>query len=522
MEKIKAVGYTRYSSSNQSELSTVAQKRFITAYCVQHNIELIRFYVDEERTGKNFDREGIQELLKDAKNGADFSAVICHKLDRFSRNVADTSHYIEELEKNNIALISVSENLDNTPSGIMLRNIMASFNEYYVRNLSLETKKGLREVALKCEFTGGIPPLGFDVLDKKLVINENEAKIVRTIFEMYSKGSGYNQVCKRLNSLGFKTKKGKAFGKNSIYSILRNEKYMGVYTYNKYSPRSFSSSSRNSHRKNKEEDIIRIKDGCPAIVSEELWNKCNHILNAGKQYGLNAKNKYLLTGKVFCRNCGCSCHGNHRNPRGDRKEYNTYRCGKKDIKCNTKEINAKALEDWVMQEIFNTFFSDDNIIEQIYNEVNQKLTDKLNNDIIYTQSKKQLASIKEVQQNLIEAIEQIGFSEIMSAKISQNEKMMKDLQEIIDTHDKMMKKSKISIDKIKAEINNLKQNIINPKSFEQLKYLISKIVDRIEIDNTTITMTYKLFLNDESDIAYIGNETIERETLINHTVDLGA
>lgn len=512
MEKLKAVGYTRYSSSLQNEMSTVAQKRFISAYCAHNNIELVRFYVDEERTGKNINREGFQSLLNDIRNGADFSAVICHKLDRFSRNVADTSKYIDEFASHNIELISVSENLNNTPSGVMFRNVLASFNEYYVRNLALEVKKGLREVALKCEWTGGTPPLGYDVVDKKLVINPDEAKAVSLIFEMFSQGCGYQKICKQLNLLGFKTKKGVKFGKSSIYGILHNEKYKGEFVYNKTSPRKFNC-TRNSHRKNDENDIIRIKGGCPAIVDEELWNKCNKVFTTTKQYGKNAKNNYLLTGLVYCAECGCKFHGNHRNQRNDKNSYLTYRCSNKDVKCHSKEIRAEKLEKWVLNEIFESLLFNKDIVHQIHNEINKKVNLALENNNSYLQNKKQLCNLKDVQNNLIEALIQIGTNEALSAKIKENELKISKLQNLIKEQEIITQKNSISVSKVEYEIDKIRKAFVNPKCFEQLKLLISQIVDTIEVGNDKITMTYKIDIKD-CDTSYTSESYIDRGTLI--------
>jgi len=91
--------------------------------------------------------------------------------------------------------------------------------------------KGMMETAIQCKHTGGIPPLGYDIdpISKKLVINEYEAETVRLIYEMYSGGHGYSDILDMLHELGRKTKIGNDFQKNSLYSILSNPKYQGMY-----------------------------------------------------------------------------------------------------------------------------------------------------------------------------------------------------------------------------------------------------------------------------------------------------
>ena len=150
-----------------------------------------------------------------------------------------------------IELISVTERLESTPEGKLMLIIIAGMNEFYSDNLSQEVMKGLKENAYQCKFTGGTPPLGYkvDPESRKLVIDENEAMIVRLIFQRYASGYGYNSIINELTSLGYHTKSGKLFGKNSLYELLRNEKYIGVYTYNRAAKR----------KKTEQETTIPIK-----------------------------------------------------------------------------------------------------------------------------------------------------------------------------------------------------------------------------------------------------------------------
>jgi len=106
--------------------------------------------------------------------------------------------------------------------------------EYYSANLSREVMKGMKETAYKCKHNEGIPPLGYDVLpDKSYGINNYEANIVRTIFELYFAGKGYEKIIDYLNQQGYKTKIGREFGKSSIHELLINEKYKGTYVFNR-------------------------------------------------------------------------------------------------------------------------------------------------------------------------------------------------------------------------------------------------------------------------------------------------
>lgn len=220
-------------------------------------------------------------------------------------------------------VIIVNERFDNSPSGKMMYHLLSSINQFYNDNLALEVMKGMKENAYQCKWSGGIPPLGYDVNeDKKLVINEEEAKIVRLIFQMSADGYGYGETIDRLNIFGYKTKKGNPFGKNSLYDLIRNERYKGTFIFNKRS-KADRNNKRNNHKYKPDDEIIRIENGCPAIVSENLWNRANAVKKATRCSYTNAKNPYLLTGLLYCSQCGAKLHGNSRTD----KNGNTSRTG---------------------------------------------------------------------------------------------------------------------------------------------------------------------------------------------------
>lgn len=191
----KAVAYTRFSSDLQREESIDAQVRAIRQFAEQNGYALQKVYADRGISGTTDNRPQFQQMIDDAK-AEKFDAVIVHKLDRFSRNRADSAIYRQVLSKHGIKLISVLENFNDSPESIMLQSVIEGYNEYYSKNLRREVMKGLKENALSCRHTGGTPCLGYDV-DKttmKLVINEYEAGAVRLIFQMYLEGNGYTAI----------------------------------------------------------------------------------------------------------------------------------------------------------------------------------------------------------------------------------------------------------------------------------------------------------------------------------------
>ena len=123
----------------------------------------------------------------------EFAYVIVHKLDRFSRDRYDSVTQKRKLKQNGVTLLSVTENINDSPESIMMESVLEGMAEYYSKNLAREVMKGQKETAYQCKHCGGKPPLGYDV-DKeiqKYIINEKEAVTIRTIFQMYLEGNGF-------------------------------------------------------------------------------------------------------------------------------------------------------------------------------------------------------------------------------------------------------------------------------------------------------------------------------------------
>jgi len=212
-----------------------AQLRAIRDYAERNNIVIIAEYIDRAQSATSDQRPEFQRMIKDSADDR-FTVAIVHKLDRFSRDRYDSMFYKRALKRNGASLLSVTENLDDSPESIVLESVLEGMAEYYSKNLAREVEKGKRESALKCQHVGGTPPLGYDIgEDKRYVINKREAEAVRLIFRWVRDGRSYNDTISELNRCGYRSKLGRPFGKNTLYSILKNEKYYGLYIYNRLS-----------------------------------------------------------------------------------------------------------------------------------------------------------------------------------------------------------------------------------------------------------------------------------------------
>ena len=376
----RAIAYARFSSDLQREESIDAQLRAIRQYCDANNFVLLATYADKGISGTSDKRPEFQKMISAATKG-DVDAVIVHKLDRFARNRYDSAFYKNILKKNNVKLISVLENLQDSPESVILESVIEGMNEYYSLNLSREVRKGLQENALECKVTGGPPALGYSVdrATQKYVINEYEAEAVRVIFRMYLEGYSYTEIIDVLNNKGYRTRRGIPFAKNSLYAILRNERYTGVYIYVKDSTKN-SKGKYVRHGEYDPDAVIRIPGGIPAIISEDDFHRVQAKMKERqhKAAKFSAKQEYLLSGKIYCGECGSPYAGNSRKPRADHPLYVSYRCtrrNQRNTQCTNSEINRDKLERLVLERLSGVLFNPD-VIPRLVEQYNEYIAEK--------------------------------------------------------------------------------------------------------------------------------------------------
>ena len=355
-EMTKCVSYLRYSSAKQGALSFAYQRKAILKYCSERNLQPLKEFSDAGYSGRNTNRPGFQELIAEAKANPEWKMVLVYDLSRFSRNEEEASQYKALIRNLDIAVISVTEPCtEDDPGGVMeaLLDKRNSQKSLQIGNASYEALKILSE---NCKHCGGKPPLGYDV-DKKtglLVVNEDEAQVVKTIFKMYDTGFSYSKIATYLNSIGTRTKVGNRFTKNSFHEILCQTKYIGTYSWNKH-PGCGSSVGENST-----EAQTIVENGCPAIISRELFDSVQRRMVANSRGNCDSKNQkhYMLSGLriLKCGCCGRYMVGKSYTSKG--YKYVKYSCP--DRKCANKPINTKEIDRCVANILlFNYFIKQD-------------------------------------------------------------------------------------------------------------------------------------------------------------------
>ncbi len=495
---LRVVLYARFSSDLQRYESIDAQIRAMKKYCEQNRMIIVDTYVDEAKSATNDKRPSFQRMIEDSKNHY-FDGIIVHKLDRFARNRYDSAMYKRTLRLNGVRVFSVLENLDDSPESIMLESLLEGMNEYYSKNLAREVMKGLRENALQCRHTGGTPPLGYYVNeDKKLSIDEKEADAVRLIFDRFAHGYSYDDIISELNHKGYYTKCGNLFKRNSLYSILTNEKYSGVYVFNKSSSKN-AFGKRNTHLYKDDESIIRVPNGCPQIVDTEIFNKVQERISENKSltgYYI-AKHKYTFTGLIFCGYCGRRLHGNRKYSGRNKSLLVTYRCPTHKDQCISKEINRYYLEDFVLEKIKEYFFYKSQV-KNMYHKINKYIEKKsviLQDEI--AKLTQQLLSVNEARANIATAIEKGIYVEDIFNRLEELNTKKETLQAEIAKRTRMSN-IEFTDDDIERTLNQCKKLLrqpTNPENREFIKSVVTKIV--IYRDEVLIVLNTGLSVNDD-------------------------
>lgn len=343
-EYFPVVIYARYSSQVQREESIEGQLRECRAFAERNGWTVVGEYIDRALSGKTDKRDDFQRMIKDSEKGH-FRGALMYTLDRFARNRYDSAMYKARLKKNGVRVFYAKQSIPDGPEGIILESVLEGYAEYYSENLSRNVRRGMMENALQGKSNGG-KVLGLVTnSEKRYEIESAGAKAVQEIFNLYDSGTSEAQVVQYCNDKGYRTARGKPFTKNSLRSILRDKKYIGIYEYG---------------------DVV-IEDAIPKIIDpEQFWRVDARLKrNYHSRARAKAKEDYLLTTKVFCGHCGAPMIGESGTSRHG-TTYHYYKCGcrKRDAStCHKKTEKKDWLEAFVVKHIVEKALTDENIEE---------------------------------------------------------------------------------------------------------------------------------------------------------------
>lgn len=285
---LRCCGYYRVSTGRQAEsdLSIPDQKKQIAAFCVSKGWSLANGYVEPGATATDDNRPEFQKMIERATDGdRPFDVILVHSYSRFFRDAFGLELYIRRLAKAGVRLVSITQELGDDPAQIMMRQVIALFDEYQSREIGKHVSRSVNENARQGFYNGSPVPLGYKTKDvekrgarikKKLIVDPVESETVLLIYQLYLGGEGNSgplgikEIAKRLNAGGHRTRRGGRFGVGGVHTILTSKTYVGQATFNRRNSKTGALKAESEH----------IAVEVPAIVEQVMFDAVQSKLKA--------------------------------------------------------------------------------------------------------------------------------------------------------------------------------------------------------------------------------------------------
>lgn len=334
---MNAAIYIRVSTEEQVKegYSISAQTQRLKAYCISQEWSVAGMYIDEGISAKNMKRPRLQAMMDDIKAGK-IDCVLVYRLDRLTRSVLDLHKLLETFDKYNCKFKSATEVFDTTTAmGRFFITIVGAMASWERENMGERISMGFQEKVRQGKYAHNIRPFGYnlDLDEGVLSINEEEAKIVKLIYDLYLKGLGANRICRHLNEKGIHTKGGNAWNDKPLMEILKNPIYIGTIRWNKDS-----------------DNVMMVEDSAPPIIDKSVFDEVQRTINQRKTMSpKQVSSDYLFSGVIKCPVCGTNMTGYpvyYKDSKGNRTTYRNYRCAKKKTgQCEgSKTVSERTLE----------------------------------------------------------------------------------------------------------------------------------------------------------------------------------
>ena len=487
-----AVIYARFSSNNQQEISITGQLDRCLEHCERYRLRVKAIYVDMAQSARFDNRVAFQKLnadvLEEFYNGC---RLLVYSNSRFARNRSDSVFYRDFYGRFGIEFDSVTEICPRGKDGTFITSIREVMDQYYSEDLAQNVTRGLLQRAQMCQYTGGMVTYGYKVnpLTKQYEICESEAENVRMVFKMYVAKQGYTEILQELDKRGAVCRSGKPFNKNAIGDMVSNEKYAGIYTYNKRTGKN-AIGERNSHSYKDDSEVIRIPGGVPAIVDEHTFKQAQKRKEENKKGTRSRREKenYLLTGLIVCGERGHAFTSNRKFSGRNKKKYLTYRCTNhnKGSKCTCKEVNRDYLEAFVLDTILEQVVSDnrrDELVEEFRNQQGNAVKEHADKQI---RLKQEIAAIESKNEGILSVIESGKALPILIDRLERN---TKDIERIKADLEVLLAHPPQDVDAEKfAKLVEDTRKAIAARNYHELKRFVSLYVSKIIVRNDDISV----------------------------------
>ena len=363
IDRIRVAAYCRVSTDDDEQLGSFESQKLYYEQKIASNKDWVNagIFADEAVTGTKTDkRSGFQDMIAHCHNG-EIDMILTKSISRFARNTVDTLNYVRMLRDRNIAIFFEKENINTLDmNGELLLTIMSSLAQQEVESLSQNVKMGLQMKMKRGELIGFNGCYGYDyhTEDKSITVNEEEAEIVRMIYDMYLEGYGTTTIAKRLMELGIKNKKGEvSWHTHGVMGMIKNEKYKGdillgkTFTTDPISKRRLANMG--------EENQYYLRDHHEPIVSREIWDKAEEIRmkrSRNKVVETTGNRERYTRQYSFSSMCECAYCGHKltRRTRHSRSDYEkpVWQCMNATKNGIANCPNCKAVDEAILEGAF--------------------------------------------------------------------------------------------------------------------------------------------------------------------------
>ena len=486
----RCVIYARYSCERQTEQSIEGQLVDCRKYAERNGLNVVDTYIDRATSATNDNRASFQKMIRDSTKHL-FDVIIVWKLDRFARNKYDSAVYKRTLKNNGVCVVSAMENIPNSPEGVLMESILEGFAEYFSLDLAQKVIRGMRETAKKHRITG-IIPFGYTRSPENTYIPDPvSAPAVKKVFEMYLSGESKTDIAEYLNTHGLRTAYGNKFTKDSITPIVQNTRYTGKYKY----------------------DGLEIVDENQRIVSDELFYNVQKRVRANQHTGMMtmAKDRFLLSGKVYCGYCQNTMTGESgTSQNGNRYHYYTCSGRKKLHICTHKRVKKEHLEKIVLNSIKQLLNSKQliNVIADAVMEIQSKSNKQTE---LINSLELQLKDTNRRIDNIMNAIEQGIISSTTQTRLKELESLRYNLE--YEISEKQSSSCRFNKSQILSYFDNF--NITNSITWQEQQLLVHHFINRIYLweDKILVLFNFTSNTNIDTDSAAADIEKITKKII---------
>ena len=485
--KTKCYLYTRVSTSMQVDgYSLDAQRDKLRKYAEYEDMEIAGEYSDEGFSGKNIQgRHEFQRMLQDiqdCKDGVEY--VLVFKLSRFGRNAADVLNSLQLMQDFGVNLICVEDGIDSSKdSGKLMISVLSAVAEIERENIRTQTMAGREQKAREGKWNGGFAPYGYRLEDGQLLIAEDEADVIRTIFDRYiHSNDGVSGVARYLNQHGFVKKLRQngtipGFSASFVKSIIDNPVYMGKIAYGRRRTEK-KLGTRNEMHVVAQSEFPMYEGQHEAIISEEDWNLAQEKrkINAYRREKVNdPTHAHILSGLLKCPCCGKSLYGNIAKAHSKDKKTRYYYYCKNTVtptghECTFRVNIEQAEMNRIVAAIISAMVKDPRFAEAIKEKIGSAVDTK---DL-----EKQLEAL---QSQLRQALGTKARLERQMDNLDVNDpyydRKISDLQRRYDEQYVKVDEIEIQIDDVQSQIRSIRQEKISGDNIYRLLLAFDRVYE---------------------------------------------